>query len=88
VTAQALGILRSWDHLQGNLIPLLALVVYVYATEVQNSNWNGIAAALALYAVHWLVEIANAVIQHLSGQRCGRCDHLVPDPDRWGSRSA
>jgi hypothetical protein len=67
VTAQALGILRSWDHLQGNVIPLLALVIYVYATEIQNSNWNGIAAALALYAVHWLVEIANAVIQQLSG---------------------
>jgi hypothetical protein len=67
VTTQALGILRSWDHLQGAVIPLLALVVYIYASEIQNSNWDGIAAALALYGLHWMVEIANAVIQHLSG---------------------
>jgi hypothetical protein len=67
VTGQALSILRKLDHLQGNVIPLLALVVYVYSTEMKNRNWNGIAAGLALYAVHWLVEIVNAVIQHQSG---------------------
>jgi hypothetical protein len=67
VTEQALAILRSLDNLQGNVIPLLALVIYVWATEMKNQNWDGIAAALGLYAVHWLVEIVNAVIQHQSG---------------------
>ncbi|MDJ0785916.1 MAG: hypothetical protein QNK05_03865 [Myxococcota bacterium] len=67
VTEQALSILRSLDNVHGSLVPLLALVVYVHSTEIQNRNWNGIAAGLALYAVHWLVEIVNAVIQHLSG---------------------
>jgi len=67
VTEQALAILRRWDNLQGSVIPLLALVIYVHATEMKQRNWDGIAAALALYGVHWLVEIANAVIQHLSG---------------------
>ena len=67
VTEQALAILRSLDNLQGNVIPLLALVIYVWASEMKNQNWDGIAAALGLYAVHWLVEIVNAVIQHQSG---------------------
>jgi len=67
VTEQALSILRRWDNLQGNVVPLLALVVYVWATEMKNQNWDGIAAALGLYSVHWFVEIVNAVIQHQSG---------------------
>ncbi len=67
VTEQALSILRSWDNLQGYVVTLLALVVYVWATEIKNENWDGIAAALGLYAVHWFVEIVNSVIQHLSG---------------------
>jgi hypothetical protein len=67
VTEQALSILRRWDNLQGNVVPLLALVVYVWASEMKNQNWDGIAAALGLYSVHWFVEIVNAVIQHQSG---------------------
>ena len=67
VTAQALSILRKLDYVQGSLITLLALVAYVHSTEIKNRNWNGIAAGMALYSVHWLVEIINAVIQHLSG---------------------
>jgi hypothetical protein len=45
----------------------LALVVYVYANEVQHRNWRAVAAGLALYVVHWFVEIINALIQHFSG---------------------
>jgi hypothetical protein len=67
VTEQALSILRRLDHLQGSVVTLLALVVYVHSTEIKNRNWNGIAAGMAPYGVHWLVEIVNAVIQHLSG---------------------
>ncbi|MDP6979024.1 MAG: hypothetical protein QF570_10555 [Myxococcota bacterium] len=67
VTEQALSILRSLDNLQGHMITILALVVYVHSTEIKNRNWNGIAATMALYAVHWFVEVINAVIQHLSG---------------------
>jgi hypothetical protein len=67
VTQQALGILRSGDPFQWYVITLLALVVYVYFTEIQNKNWKGIAAGLSLYMVHWFVEIINALIQHFSG---------------------
>ena len=59
---------RSVDNFDWTFIALLALVVNgVYLTQIQRKNWNGIAAALALYGVHWLYEIANAVICHFSG---------------------
>jgi hypothetical protein len=67
VTMQALGILRKGDHFHWFVITLLAFVVYVYANEISKKNWRGIAAGLALYMVHWLYEIANALIQHFTG---------------------
>ena len=67
VTEQALSILRSGQFFQWYVITLLALVVYVYANEISNKNWKGVAAGLALYAVHWFYEIINALIQHFSG---------------------
>lgn len=67
VTEAALSILRRWDYLQGYDITLLALVIYVHCNEISKKNWNGLAAAGSLYAVHWFVEIINAVIQHVTG---------------------
>ncbi len=67
VTDQALAILRSGDYFQWYVIPLLALVVYVYFNEISKRNWKSIAAGLSLYMVHWLAEIINALIQHFSG---------------------
>ena len=67
VTQQALAILRSGEPFQWYVITLLALVVYVYFNEISKKNWKGIAAGLALYMVHWLYEIVNALIQHFSG---------------------
>lgn len=67
VTGQALAILRSGEPFQWYVITLLALVVYVYFNEISKKNWKGIAAGLALYMVHWLFEIANALIQYFSG---------------------
>lgn len=66
-TQAALDILRSGDHFQWFVITLLAIVVYVYLNEISKKNWKGIAAGLALYMVHWLAEIINALIQHFSG---------------------
>lgn len=67
VTQQALSILRSGQFFQWYVITLLALVVYVYANEISNKNWKGVAAGLALYGVHWFYEIINALIQYFSG---------------------
>jgi hypothetical protein len=67
VTAAALSILRNPATFQWYVIPLLAIVIYIYANEIQNRRWNVVAAGLALYGVHWLVEIINALIQHFTG---------------------
>jgi hypothetical protein len=66
-TQQALAMLRSGAYFQWYVIPLLAVVVYIYFNEIANKNWRGIAAGLSLYMVHWFVEIVNGLIQHFSG---------------------
>jgi hypothetical protein len=66
-TGQALSILRSGQTFQWYLIPLLVIVMYIYANEYERGNFKAIAAGLGLYMVHWFVEIANALIQHFSG---------------------
>lgn len=66
-TSQALGILRNGANFQWYVIAMLAFVVYIYANEISKKNWNGIAAGLALYVVHWFYEIINALIQYFSG---------------------
>jgi hypothetical protein len=66
-TAQALAILRNGSVFQWYVITLLALAVYVYANEYSQKNWNGIAAGLSLYLIHWFYEILNALIQHFRG---------------------
>ncbi len=54
---------RSSANFDWTFIALLALVVVgVYVPQIKKKNWNGVFAALALYGVHWLYEIANAVI--------------------------
>ncbi len=66
-TQQALSILRSGSTFQWYVIPLLALVFYVYFNEMSARNWKVIASGLSLYMVHWFFEIGNALIQHFSG---------------------
>lgn len=67
VTQLALAILRTGDNFHWYVITFLALVVYIYLNEISQKNWQGIAAGLALYSVHWFYEILNALIQHFSG---------------------
>lgn len=66
-TAQALGILRSGSNFQWYVIPILIFVLYIYADLWERRDFRAIAAGLALYMVHWFVEIGNALIQHFSG---------------------
>lgn len=67
VTAQALANLRKLDNFNWIMVVCLAFVLYVYMTAIEHKKWNQIAAGLALYGVHWFVEIVNALIQHLWG---------------------
>jgi len=58
---------RSTENFNWTFIFILAVVFYVYWTEIHNKNYKAVYAGLALYGVHWLYEIANAVIGHISG---------------------
>ena len=59
--------IRSTANFNWTFIVLFAIVVYIYFTELKHKNYKGIVAALALYGVHWLYEITNAIIQSATG---------------------
>jgi hypothetical protein len=44
-TREAEHLLRAPGHFEWSTVTLLALVVYVYAVEVQRENWSAILAA-------------------------------------------
>ncbi len=58
---------RSTENFNWTFIFILAVVFYVYWSEINKKNWNAVFAGLALYGVHWLYEICNAIIGHIFG---------------------
>ena len=58
---------RSTENFNWTFIFILAVVFYVYWTEIHQKNTEILCAGLALYGVHWLYEIGNAVIAHVFG---------------------
>ena len=58
---------RSTENFNWTFIFILAVVFYVYWTEINKKNFKAVYAGLALYGVHWLYEIGNAVIAHVFG---------------------
>lgn len=66
-TRQAEQMLRAPGHLQWSTVTLLALVVYVYAVEVERANWNAVLAGIAFWLMDWLNEIVNALFLHFDG---------------------
>jgi hypothetical protein len=58
---QALAILRDPSQFQWYVIPLFALVVYVYAVEIERQNWDLIFAGLAYWGMDWFNEIWNGL---------------------------
>jgi hypothetical protein len=65
--AQALAILRDASLFQWYVIPLFALVVYVYSVEIERRNWNLVFAGLAFWGMDWINEIWNSLVLHFSG---------------------
>lgn len=63
----ALEHLRDPSTLQWYVIPLFALVVYVYANEIEKRNWNLVFAGLAFWGMDWFNEIWNSLVFHFSG---------------------
>ena len=60
-------VVRSTDNFNWTFIFILAVVFYVYWSEINKKNYDAVFAGLALYGVHWLYEIGNAVIAHFTG---------------------
>ncbi len=58
---------RSTENFNWTFIFILAVVFYVYWSEIHNKNTEAVCAGLALYGVHWLYEIGNAVIGRVTG---------------------
>jgi hypothetical protein len=64
---EAVNNLRQGSLFQWYVIPLLALVTYVYAVEVEKRNWSAVFAGLAFWGMDWFNEIWNALVFHFSG---------------------
>jgi hypothetical protein len=65
--AAALRILRDGSLFQWYVIPLFALVVYVYAMEIERQNWSLVFAGLAYWGMDWFNEIWNGLVFHFTG---------------------
>jgi hypothetical protein len=64
--SEALRILRDGSQFQWYVIPLFALVVYVYMGEVERRNWNLLLAGLAFWGMDWFNEIWNSLVFHFT----------------------
>jgi hypothetical protein len=64
--AQALQILRNPGTFQWYVIPLFALIVYVYTMEVERRNWSLVFAGLAFWGMDWFNEIWNGLVFHFT----------------------
>jgi len=63
---QALRILRDESLFQWYLIPLFALVLYVYTVEVERRNWSAVFAGLTFYGMDLFNEIWNGLVLHFT----------------------
>jgi hypothetical protein len=66
-TREAQQLLRKPGMFEWSTVTLLALVVYVYAVEVQQARWSAVLAGLAFWLMDWFNEIANALVLHFNG---------------------
>jgi len=71
-TLRALAGLRDPASLQWYVIPLLAIVFYIYTIEVSKArgsgDWNAIVAGVAVFGADFLNETLNSWIMTLSGR--------------------
>ncbi|MBI5604327.1 MAG: hypothetical protein HY879_13350 [Deltaproteobacteria bacterium] len=65
---EASRILRDGSLFQWYVIALFALVVYVYAVEIERKNWNLFFAGLAFWGMDWFNEIWNGLVFHFTNQ--------------------
>jgi hypothetical protein len=66
-TREAQHLLRHPGMFDWSTVTLLALVVYVYAVEVERANWDAVLAGIAFWLMDWANEIVNALVLHFNG---------------------
>lgn len=66
-TQSAMAILRDPSTLQWYVIPLLALLFYIYTIEIQKRDWSLVLAGLAFWGMDWINEIWNSLVLHFNG---------------------
>jgi len=66
----ALNGLRDLTTVEWYVIPLLAMVFYVYSVEIKkaraSANWNAVLAGLALFGTDFLFETINGWVFHFT----------------------
>lgn len=67
-TLQAMKLVRDPRLFKWYAVTLVALVVYVYANEVERRRWDVIAAGLAVWLADWFNEIVNGLVLHVSNR--------------------
>jgi len=63
---EAMSILRDGSQFKWYVIPIFALVVYVYSVEIERRNWNLVFAGLAFWGMDWFNEIWNSLVFHFT----------------------
>jgi hypothetical protein len=63
---RALSILRDPAHFKWYVIPMLLMVVYVYAQQVRARQWPVVLGGLAFWCMDWINEIWNALAFHFT----------------------
>jgi len=65
---QAQDILRDHNQFQWYVISLLAIVTYIYSSEMYNKCLNAVFAGLAFWGADSINEIINSIFFHLNGR--------------------
>ncbi len=67
---QALNGLRSLTTIEWYVIPLLAIVFYIYAVEIKNARktgeWNAVFAGVTLFGLDFINETWNGLVFHFT----------------------
>src|SRR5438270_6516050 len=74
--------LRAHGQFEWATVTLLALVVYVYAVEIERRAWSVVLAGLTSWLMDWTNEIVNALVLHFNGNAAlwtvtGRTSYLI-----------
>ncbi|HEX9237117.1 MAG TPA: hypothetical protein VF972_12630 [Actinomycetota bacterium] len=63
---RAVDVLRDTGHFQWSVVPILLVVVYIYAGELERRRWSVVFAGLALWGMDWFNEIWNGLVLHFT----------------------